>query len=76
MESISAKPSRRAYSLAEAADLCGVSYHTIYRAVCRGQLKVLSGFGRLMVSDQELDRFLSKAEEYQPTDKRGTLGVV
>jgi hypothetical protein len=71
MESISTSPSRRAYSLAEAADLCGVSYHTIYRAVCRGHLKRLSGFGRLMVSDQELNRFLSRAEQYQPVGKRG-----
>jgi predicted site-specific integrase-resolvase len=70
MHSLPANPaSRRAYSLAEAADMCGVSYHTIYRAVCRGHLKVLTGFGRLMVSDQELNRFLSKAEEYH--GKRG-----
>ncbi len=65
----SLSPSRKAFSLKEAADLCGVSYHTLYRAVCRGDLKVLSGFGRSMISDSELNRFLGKSEIYRR--KRG-----
>lgn len=56
---------RRAFNLREAAALCGRSYHTLYRAACRGELRVLSGFGRMMVSDKELNRFLGKSEIYR-----------
>jgi hypothetical protein len=61
---------RRAFTLSEAAALCGVCYQTIYRAAVRGDLKVLTGFGRMMVSAQELDRFLSKAQVYRPTRRK------
>jgi hypothetical protein len=57
--------SRRAFSLKEAAEMCGRSYYTFYRAVCRGDIRVLSGFGRTMISDEELNRFLSKTEVYR-----------
>jgi len=61
---------RRAFTLDEAAAICGVSYHTLYRAICRGNLRVLTGFGRMMVSDKELDRFLGKTAEYKPRKRR------
>jgi len=61
---------RRAFTIAEAAAFCGVSYHTLYRAACRGDLRVLTGFGRMMVSDKELDRFLGKTEEYRPIRRK------
>jgi hypothetical protein len=57
---------RRAFTLEEAAAVCGVSYHTLYRAVCRGDLQIVTGFGRMMISDKELDRFLGKSAEYKP----------
>ena len=41
---------RRAFSLREIAEKCGVSYSVIWRAAARGDLKVLKGFGRTMVS--------------------------
>jgi len=62
--------SRLAYTLAEAAPMCGVSYVTLYRAACRGDLRVLSGFGRMMVSAAELERFLGKSKEYQPRARK------
>jgi len=61
---------KRAFTLGEAAAICGVSYHTIYRAICRGNLRVLTGFGRMMVSDKELERFLAKTAEYKPRKRR------
>jgi rRNA maturation protein Nop10 len=53
-----------AYSLKEAAKKCGVSYNALWRAACRGDIKVLKGFGRIMVSAAELKRFLSQTETY------------
>jgi hypothetical protein len=67
---------RRAFTLSEAAALCGVCYQTLYRAAVRGDLKVLTGFGRMMVSDQELNRFLGRAEVYRPTKRRKTATKV
>jgi len=61
---------RRAFTLDEAAAICGVSYHTLYRAICRGDVRVLTGFGRMMISDKELDRFLGKTAEYKPRKRR------
>ena len=55
---------RRAYSLREIAEKCGVSYSVIWRAVARGDLKVLKGFGRIMVSGEELKRFIGASETY------------
>jgi len=55
---------RRAFSLREIAEKCGVSYSVIWRAAARGDLKVLKGFGRTMVSGEELKRFLGKSETY------------
>jgi hypothetical protein len=61
---------RRAFSLKEAAAMVGRSYHTLYRSALRGDLRVISGLGTMMVSDQELDRFLGKSEEYRPNSRR------
>jgi predicted site-specific integrase-resolvase len=64
-ETMSVPTVRRAYSIKEAAEMCGRSYYTVYRAVCRGDIRVLSGFGRAMISDEELNRFLGKSEIYR-----------
>jgi hypothetical protein len=48
----------------------GVSYHTLYRAVCRGDLKIIKGFGRMMVSDSELARFVANVTEYLPKKRQ------
>jgi Helix-turn-helix domain len=59
-----------AWTLRDAAERCGVSYWSLYRAACRGDLKVIKGFGRMMVSEAELSRFLSNATEYLPRRRK------
>jgi hypothetical protein len=54
------------WSLKEAGKRCGVSYITLYRAACRGDLKIMKGFGRMMVSESELSRFVANLTEYLP----------
>jgi hypothetical protein len=61
---------RLCWSLKEAAERCGVSYQTLYRAACRGDLKIIKGFGRMMVSDSELPRFVANATEYLPRRRK------
>jgi hypothetical protein len=56
----------RVYTLREAAQAVHRSYFTLYRAVCRGDLKVLKGFGRLAVSEAELNRFLGEVMDHVP----------
>jgi nucleoid DNA-binding protein len=53
---------RRAYSAAELATLLGVATDSVYRAVKRGQLKRLAGFGKFMFSETELQRFLNQTK--------------
>jgi hypothetical protein len=60
---------RRAYTLTEAAALFGVSYHSLYRAAIRNDLKLIRGFGRMMISDAELNRLL-ETQEYKPLKPR------
>jgi excisionase family DNA binding protein len=61
---------RRAYTIAEAAELLGVHKVSVYRRIYEGKLKILSGFGRLMIPDSELERFLGKVEVYMPRKRR------
>ena len=69
----------QAFSLHEAAKKCGVSYSALWRAACQGKIKVLKGFGRMMVSAAELKRFLSETEIYngkrRPKCSRCDFGV-
>jgi hypothetical protein len=58
------------WSLKEAGERCGVSYITLYRAACRGDLKIIKGFGRMMVSESELSRFVANMTEYLPRKRR------
>src|SRR5438309_11128923 len=61
------------WSLKEACKRCGISYLTLYRAACRGDLKSNKGCGRMMVSESELSRFTANVTEYLPR-KRGKTG--
>jgi hypothetical protein len=61
---------RLAWTLKDAAARCGVSYWTLYRAACRGDLHVIKGFKRMMVAETELNRFLGMGGEYAPNRKR------
>jgi len=58
------------WSLKEAGERCGVSYITLYRAACRGDLKIIKGFGRMMVSESELSRFVANMTEYLPRKRK------
>jgi predicted site-specific integrase-resolvase len=53
---------RRAYTAAELAAMCGVATDSIYRAVHAGKLKPLAGFGKMMFSDKEVERFLGSTK--------------
>jgi hypothetical protein len=63
------------WSLKEAGERCGVSYLTLYRAACRGDLRIIKGFGRMMVSESELSRFAANVTEYLPRKRRKTCGA-
>jgi hypothetical protein len=58
-EKKSPKIQRRAYSVKEIADMVGRHPLSIYRAIYRGELHPISGFGITMISERELERFLS-----------------
>ena len=70
LEAPAAPPPKLCWSLKEAAERCGVSYHTLYRAACRGDLKIIKGFGRIMVPESELPRFVGNVTEYLPTKRK------
>jgi excisionase family DNA binding protein len=57
---------RRAYTIAEAAELLGVHKVSVYRRIYSGEIKVLAGFGRLMIPDSELQKFLGDVKVYVP----------
>jgi excisionase family DNA binding protein len=62
---------QRAYTIAQAAELLGVHKVSVYRRLYSGELKVLKGFGQLMIPATELDRFLNDVTEYTPRRQRG-----
>lgn len=68
---------RKAYTIEEVASLLGVHRVTVYRRLYAGELKVLKGFGRLMVPAGELDKFLNRVVEYTPrrTSRRKAVAV-
>ena len=61
---------QRAFTLAEAAPQCGASYSTLWRAASRGDLKILADMGRMMISEAELNRFLSQTKTHTPKPRR------
>jgi predicted site-specific integrase-resolvase len=65
-----ASVARRAFTLKEAAAMVGRSYHTLYRSALRGDIRVMSGLGTMMISDQELERFLERSEQYRPVKRK------
>ena len=58
-------------SMAEVADLFGMHPSTVYRMVYRGELKVLSGFGRLRVCPKSLEKLLSRSHYHTPATGTG-----
>jgi hypothetical protein len=61
---------RLAFSPREFAALLGKSPNFGYRAIYEGWVKPIAGFGRMMISREEVDRFLSHAAQYNPVPKR------
>jgi hypothetical protein len=53
---------RLAYSLAEFAKLMGHHRGWAYRQVSEGRIKTINGFGRAMISAEEVDRVLNSSE--------------
>jgi excisionase family DNA binding protein len=64
---------RRAYTIAEAAELLGVHKVSVYRRIYSGEIKVLAGFGRLMIPEAELQKFLEDVKVYVPRRRSRTL---
>jgi excisionase family DNA binding protein len=62
IETTSVPMPRRAFTIQEVAQQLGCAVDSIYRAIYRGQLRPLAGFGRKMISDKELERFLSEVK--------------
>jgi hypothetical protein len=63
---------RLAFSVPEFARLNGKSYTWGYRAVYRGDVKVITSAGRLLVPRSEVEKFLAQAAEYNPQGKPKT----
>ncbi len=51
---------RLAYTLQEAAALCGVSYISVWRLVKRGKIRTCGHLRHKLVSRSELERFLAE----------------
>jgi hypothetical protein len=65
---------RLAFSPRESGAVIGKSATYIYRQIYAGQLKPISDCGRLMISRDELQRFLSRGCEYNPQPKAKRVG--
>lgn len=60
---------RLALSPLESSVVIGKSETYIYRRIYAGDIKPISGFGRLMIPRSEIDRFLATAAAYNPKRK-------
>jgi Helix-turn-helix domain len=54
------KLERQVFTIKKAGALFGVSGVTIWRALCRGAIKAIKGFGITRISKAELDRFIGR----------------
>jgi Helix-turn-helix domain len=60
---------RLAFSVREFSALLGKSPTFGYRAIYAGRIKPISDAGRLMISREQIDAFLARADEYNPKQK-------
>jgi hypothetical protein len=72
--SLSELSERLAFSPRESGAVIGKSATYIYRQIYAGRLKPISDCGRLMISRDELQRFLSRGSEYNPQPKAKDAG--
>ena len=63
---------RLALSPREFAAALGKSATFAYRQIYAGRIRPISDCGRMMISRSEVDRFLSRAAEYNPKPKAKT----
>lgn len=54
---------RLAFTLQEAAQLCGISYVSVWRLVKRGKIKTCGALRHKLVSRAELEKFLTTTRE-------------
>ena len=62
MQEIKFDPNRQAYTLAEFATFFGKHRGWAYRQVKEGRIKVIRGYGALLVPAAEVQRMLQSAE--------------
>jgi hypothetical protein len=60
---------RLAFSPKEFAAALGKSPTYAYRQIYAGRIRPISDCGRMMISRNEIDRFLARAAEYNPQSK-------
>jgi hypothetical protein len=60
---------RLAFSPREFAAVLGKSATFVYRQIYAGRIRPILDCGRMMISRSEVDRFLSRAAEYDPQSK-------
>jgi hypothetical protein len=62
------KPEKEAYTVKEVSQLVkpALSTVSVYRLLYRDELKVLSGFGRIMIPRSELEKFFNRVVTYTP----------
>ena len=65
---------RLAFNPVELAVLVGRSTTYVYRQIYAGRLRPIADCGRLMISRDELQRFLSRGCEYNPQLKAKSAG--
>ena len=65
---------RLAFTPFECGVVLGKSSTFVYRQIYAGRLKPISDCGRLMISRDELQRFLSRGCEYNPQPKAKRAG--
>lgn len=63
MSNITSQSYRKAFSLAEFAQLCGKHRSWAYRQAREGRIKTITGFGTVMVPAHEIDRILGAAPQ-------------
>lgn len=56
------KEQKLAYSIKEAAEALGVSYHTIWRMVSQGRLKTIPGLRIKVIPKSEIEKLLTSAQ--------------
>ena len=63
---------RLAFSPKEVAATLGKSPTYVYRQIYAGRIKPISNAGRLLISRIEVDAFLTRAADYNPSQKQKT----